>query len=100
MTAQNILRTFACVVLPLGAVATSASAQEGTLPGEDYAEIQGLYYMYNYAFDSSDGEAYASVFTEDGEFVVGGARRSTDARQSRVSLGGAGMYASARRFFT
>ena len=70
--ARNLGVTFAGVVMLVGAVATGANAQTGALTGEDYAEIQRLYYMYNYAFDSSDGEAYAAVFTEDGEFVVGG----------------------------
>lgn len=59
-------------VLGAGSATVGAQGGKGTLTGEDYAEIQRLYYMYNYAFDTNDGEAYAAVFTEDGEFVVSG----------------------------
>lgn len=41
------------------------------LSGQDYGEIQALYAKYAHGFDSSNPEMYASVFTPDGEFVIG-----------------------------
>ena len=41
------------------------------LSSQDYNEIQALYSRYAHAFDSSNPEMYANVFTPDGEFVIG-----------------------------
>ena len=48
-----------------------AAAGPPTLSGTDYGEINALYARYAYAFDSSDADMFASVFTPDGEFVTG-----------------------------
>jgi uncharacterized protein (TIGR02246 family) len=48
-----------------------AAADPPTLSGTDYGEINALYARYAYAFDSSDQDMFASVFTPDGEFVTG-----------------------------
>ncbi len=56
-------------------VATMAQAQSrGTLSPADYTEIQMLYAKYNYAYDSSNPEMYASVFVPDGTFKIGADR--------------------------
>jgi hypothetical protein len=40
----------------------------------DYLEIRDLSARYNYFADTGDGEAYADLWTEDGEFEVVGNR--------------------------
>lgn len=40
----------------------------------DYLEIQDLNARYNYYADTGDGESYAELFVEDGEFEVHGYR--------------------------
>ena len=57
--------------LLLSVVVSVAAAGPSTLSGTDYGEINALYARYAYAFDSSDAEMFASVFTPDGEFVTG-----------------------------
>jgi len=57
--------------LLLSVMVSVAAAGPPTLSGTDYAEINALYSRYAYAFDSSDAEMFASVFTPDGEFVIG-----------------------------
>ena len=61
----------AAVALLLSVVAGPAAAAPPTLSGTDYGEINALYARYAYAFDSSDAEMFASVFTPDGEFITG-----------------------------
>jgi hypothetical protein len=51
---------------------TAAAAAAQTLSPADTLEIQRLYASYNYAFDSADGDMFATVFSEDGEFETGG----------------------------
>src|SRR5690554_1884145 len=48
---------------------------------DDKDEIQTLMWHYARALDTFDAEAYAAVFTEDGEFVSG-ATSSTKGRQA------------------
>ena len=52
-------------------VVVGVAAAGPTLSGTDYGEINALYARYAYAFDSSDAEMFAAVFTPDGEFVAG-----------------------------
>ena len=61
----------AAVALLLSVAADPAAAAPPTLSGTDYGEINALYARYAYAFDSSDAEMFASVFTPDGEFITG-----------------------------
>ena len=68
-------RTTLLAVVLFSLSATFATAQSGTLSATDYFEIQQLYARYNYAFDSSDPEMVATVFTPDGELVTGSNRR-------------------------
>ena len=56
------------LVLVLTLVGISGAEAQGTLTGEDHAEIQRLYARYNLAIDSGDAEGWAGVFTEDGVF--------------------------------
>jgi uncharacterized protein (TIGR02246 family) len=67
-----MLKSFiAAIALLLCLVVNVASAEPPTLSGTDYGEINALYARYAYAFDSSDQDMFASVFTPDGEFVTG-----------------------------
>lgn len=51
----------------------AASAQKkATLTPADYEEIRGLYAKYAYGFDTGDPKLVASVYTADGQFIVGG----------------------------
>ena len=79
--------TSAIVGVLVGVGATAGHAQQVTeLSGTDYAEIQRLYAVYNYAFDSDDGEMAASVFTSDGQFVMPG--RTIRGRADIAALAG------------
>lgn len=68
---RNLKSFLATGVLLLSMVVTARAADAPTLSGTDYGEINALYARYAYAFDSSDPEMFASVFTPDGEFVTG-----------------------------
>jgi len=69
-------------LMVLCAAGRSADAQ--SLSGTDYAEINMLYSRYAYAFDSADGEMFASVFAPDGEFVAGA--RPTTGREALAAM--------------
>src|SRR5215470_16240594 len=69
-------------------VLSAHAADVPTLSGTDYAEINGLYARYVWAFDSSDGEMFASVFTDDGEFVTGA--RTTKGRKDLTAMAARG----------
>ena len=58
------------LVAAFAAVLSVHAAGGATLSANDEAEIHGLYARYVWAFDSSDGDMFASVFTDDGEFVT------------------------------
>ena len=70
-----IKRTMAAVVLTSCLVASSAFASDTDILREakDRADIAQLMWNYCRALDSLNAEAYASVYTHDGEFVSGGA---------------------------
>lgn len=63
---------FAVVMLAVAA-GPGAYASDAELLGQlkDRAEIEELMWRYVRALDSLDEEAYAAVFTEDGEFING-----------------------------
>jgi hypothetical protein len=65
------LQSFVAAIALLLSVVVDAGAGPPTLSGADYGEINALYARYAYAFDSSDQDMFASVFTPDGEFVTG-----------------------------
>ena len=57
----------------LGVVVSGCGGDAGVLrEAKDRAEIEHLMWRYARALDTSDAEAYASVYTEDGQFVAGG----------------------------
>jgi uncharacterized protein (TIGR02246 family) len=66
-------RALVLVGLSLG-VAGGAHADETAAMREaqDRAEIEHLMWRYARALDTFDAEAYASVYTEDGQFIAGG----------------------------
>jgi hypothetical protein len=76
------LAVFAASALPLRAADVPA------LSGTDYAEINSLYARYVWAIDSSDGDMFASVFTADGEFVIGD--RTTKGRKDIAAIAARG----------
>lgn len=65
-------------------VASSAFASDADILREakDRADIAQLMWNYCRALDSLNAEAYASVYTEDGEFVSGGAIASSKGRDA------------------
>jgi 3-phenylpropionate/cinnamic acid dioxygenase small subunit len=59
-------------LLIFGAAFTCVSAaQKPKLTADDILEIQALYHNYAHYFDAGDGEKWASLWTEDGEFTHG-----------------------------
>jgi uncharacterized protein (TIGR02246 family) len=62
----------AAVLLTFGVAGTALAADADVLrEAQDRAEIQALMWRYVRALDTLDGDAYASVFTEDGTFGSG-----------------------------
>ena len=57
------------VAVPAGLYAQQTSGP--TLTVQDYVEIQQLYHRYHWVVDARDGEAWANLFTPDGEFHAG-----------------------------
>jgi uncharacterized protein (TIGR02246 family) len=58
------------MVLLAGFSGMAAAADDAR--AQDRAEIEALMWRYVRALDSLDAEAYAAVFTEDGQFGAGG----------------------------
>jgi uncharacterized protein (TIGR02246 family) len=57
----------------LGGMAYSVSAQdEAAREARDRAQIEALMWRYVRALDTTNADAYASVYTEDGQFSTGG----------------------------
>ena len=50
----------------------NTAAAAGTLSGQDYAEIEQLYWRYNHGADFRDGGLFVSAFADDAVFEVGG----------------------------
>ena len=57
------------VAIPTGFYAAQASGP--TLTVQDYMEIQQLYHRYHWVVDARNGDAWANLFTPDGEFHAG-----------------------------
>ena len=60
----------------MASAATSDLSTAKGIPGDmvstdDFVQIQQLYARYCHALDNGSGEAFASTFTEDGEFTGG-----------------------------
>ena len=49
----------------------NSAAAAGTLTGQDYAEIEQLYWRYNHGSDFRDGDLFVSAFADDAVFNVG-----------------------------
>lgn len=59
------------LLLAVAAAGVSFAAEAEDARAADRAEIEGLMWRYVRALDSFDAEAYAAVFTEDGQFGAG-----------------------------
>ena len=58
---------------------------------DDREEINALMWRYARALDTADADAYASVYTEDGQFGVGdNATKGRDALRNMIAAFGAG----------
>lgn len=62
---------FATLLLMVSAVSVSPAAEKVPLRAEDRVEIEELMWNYIRALDSGDAEAYAALFTPDGQFGRG-----------------------------
>jgi uncharacterized protein (TIGR02246 family) len=57
----------------LGGMAYSVSAQDDAArEARDRSQIEALMWRYVRALDTANADAYASVYTEDGQFAAGG----------------------------
>ena len=88
------------IIISAAVYAQQTSSGAKVLTEADYAEIQRLYARYSWALDSraDDGRAYANVFTEDGELVVGANR--TVGRERLMAFGAGRAAAVQPRHFT
>ena len=78
------------LAIPTGFYAQQQSGP--TLSVQDYMEIQQLYHRYQWVVDARDGDAWANLFTPDGEFHTGtinAVGREALAAQPVKSLGAA-----------
>ncbi len=83
------MRKLAGVGLALLLVAVTAQAQANkSLSQNDHTEIHELYARYAQAIDSSNKEAYAGVFTDDGVFTIDGVRTWTGSKEIASIVGG------------
>lgn len=71
---MRLMRTMAVtmVVCALGWASTQVGAQDNAArEARDRVEIEALMWKYTRALDTANAEAYASVYTEDGQFGAG-----------------------------
>ena len=80
MANMRIMVFSAFVVMAL-VVSTSLTAQKDLVRAQDRVEIEQLMWNYIHALDSGNAEAYAAVFTPDGQFG-----RGTTAIKGREAL--------------
>jgi uncharacterized protein (TIGR02246 family) len=80
-------RALVLVGLSLGlAGAAIASDADVLREAKDRTEIEHLMWRYARALDSFDADAYASVYTEDGQFIAGGnATKGREALRNMVA---------------
>jgi uncharacterized protein (TIGR02246 family) len=79
-------RALVLVGLSLGAAGSLYADEAAALrEAQDRAEIEHLMWRYARALDTFDEEAYASVYTEDGQFIAGAnATQGRDALKSMI----------------
>jgi len=58
----------------------------GRLSTEDMFAVQEVLALYNWHFDAGDGDSWASLWTEDGEFGRGGESVPTQGRKALAAL--------------
>ena len=71
---MSLMKTFAAAVIvsTLALTAVQVGAQDNAArEGRDRAEIEALMWRYVRALDTTDAEAYAAVYTTDGQFGSG-----------------------------
>jgi 3-phenylpropionate/cinnamic acid dioxygenase small subunit len=69
---KTLLRPILLCVLAFGVLAQAAADEADILrQAQDRAEIEDLMWRYVRALDSFDPDAYANVYTEDGQFGSG-----------------------------
>jgi len=80
-------RLVGIAVLLVGAVLGSRAAGAGNdTEGQDRAQIEKLMWQYIRALDTGDAEAYAAVFTPDGQFGNGAnATKGRDALKKMIN---------------
>ena len=80
-------RALILVGVLFGAAGSAQAAEADVLrEAQDRAEIEHLMWRYARALDSFDAEAYASVYTEDGQFSAGGsATKGREALRNMVA---------------
>src|SRR5690606_5568871 len=86
--AGRIMRTlFVSFALAVAAAGLSGAAlAQDSVRAQDRAEIEALMWRYARALDTFDADAYAAVYTEDGEFKAGGtATKGRDALRQMVA---------------
>ena len=90
-TAGSIMKKvwMSWILMAAAAAVSGAALAQDTARAEDRAQIEELMWRYARALDSFDAEAYASVYTEDGQFQAGAtATKGRDAlRQMVANLG-------------
>ena len=69
--------------------ATAEAGIPAKLTADDYIEIQQLYANYAHALDKGEGEAFASTFVLDGEFI--GGRGPGRGNEVRIPIKGDGL---------
>ena len=79
--ANTRLIVFSAFVLMASVVSTSLGAEKDLVRARDRVEIEQLMLNYIHALDSGDAEAYAALFTPDGQFG-----RSATAVKGREAL--------------
>lgn len=86
MKVQHLLPALVASLLAACSAAPEGDASGFDSRAEDRAAIENLLWRYVRALDSFDADAYAAVFTEDGQFGTGdGATRGREALHKMVA---------------
>lgn len=81
---RTLFVSFALAVAAAGL--SGAALAQDSVRAQDRAEIEALMWRYARALDTFDADAYAAVYTEDGEFKAGGtATKGRDALRQMVA---------------
>src|SRR5690606_32315971 len=74
------------ILMAAAAAVSGAALAQDTARAQDRAEIEALMWRYARALDSFDADAYAAVYTEDGQFSSGAnATKGRDALRQMVA---------------